>query len=232
MPVLVDDAASFVVVTGLMHPFGNMAFTNRAVDLETLRDAISALRGMEFPSCFMSTVAIPAESMDVLAAAGFVPAESMPLMALDLDELRLPEAPSGCTMEGVGPDEHAAWVDAMSGGYELPRELVDPMGPSALHGSRDPVLLEYHLVRHEGRPVASALVTVRAGVVGVYCIATHPGYRGRGIGAWVTSAPLMQMRERGFRTAVLQASEMGAPVYRGLGFREYGTMPLLLRTPG
>lgn len=54
----------------------------------------------------------------------------------------------------------------------------------------------------------------------VFAIATVAEARGMGIGAAITLAGLVEPRERGYRYAVLFATEMGAPVYRRLGFRD------------
>jgi GNAT superfamily N-acetyltransferase len=67
-----------------------------------------------------------------------------------------------------------------------------------------------------GRPVTCAIANVSDGVVGVHFVATLPEARGRGYGAAVTAraasvAPTLP--------AVLQASDLGRPVYERLGFR-------------
>jgi GNAT superfamily N-acetyltransferase len=69
----------------------------------------------------------------------------------------------------------------------------------------------------DGRPVASSLAYASDGVVGVFCVATTPDARGRGYGEALTWAAVMSHPSR---PAVLQASEMGAPVYTRMGFRD------------
>jgi GNAT superfamily N-acetyltransferase len=69
------------------------------------------------------------------------------------------------------------------------------------------------------RPVATAALVPAAGLAGVYAVSTLPEARGRGIGAAMTAFPLLEARARGYRVGVLQATAMGLPVYRRLGFR-------------
>ena len=71
-----------------------------------------------------------------------------------------------------------------------------------------------------GRPVASAALVPAAGLAGIYAVTTIPAARGQGIGAAMTVMPLLEARQAGYRTGVLQATPMGLPLYRRLGFRE------------
>ncbi len=78
------------------------------------------------------------------------------------------------------------------------------------------------LGRLDGRAVASAELFASAGVAGLYSVGTLPAVRGRGLGRAMTAAALREGRARGYRIGALQGTEMGVPVYRRLGFREYG----------
>ena len=53
-------------------------------------------------------------------------------------------------------------------------------------------------------------------------MATPPEFRRRGYGAAATWAAIEVGAQRGCDHAVLQASEMGAPVYRRMGFVDVG----------
>jgi predicted acetyltransferase len=57
-------------------------------------------------------------------------------------------------------------------------------------------------------------------VAGIFAVATIEAARGRGIGMAVTMAPLLDARACGYCVGVLQASEMGYPVYARMGFTE------------
>lgn len=56
----------------------------------------------------------------------------------------------------------------------------------------------------------------------VTAVATRPEHQGAGLSAAILGRLLVDARERGIRTASLQASKLGAPVYTRLGFRDVG----------
>lgn len=88
--------------------------------------------------------------------------------------------------------------------------------------SREPVPLRW-IGRVDGRVVATARVTIGAGVAGLYAISTLGTHRGRGFGRAMTIAALRAAHSIGHRIGVLQSSDLGYGVYRRLGFRELFT---------
>ena len=85
------------------------------------------------------------------------------------------------------------------------------------------------VARLDGEVVGTALVVIDGPVAGIYNVGVRESARGRGIGRAVTAEVARIARATGCRLAILEASAIGAPVYRRLGFREVGTVAVLGR---
>ena len=83
--------------------------------------------------------------------------------------------------------------------------------------------------RVDGMPVATSRLSASGGVAGLYGIVTIPDARGRGYGRAMTLAALDAGRRLGLRIATLQASDLGYPIYRRIGFDEQFRYALLVR---
>ncbi|MEK6750916.1 MAG: GNAT family N-acetyltransferase [Chloroflexota bacterium] len=85
-----------------------------------------------------------------------------------------------------------------------------------------------YLALLNGKPVATAQLFLSAGVAGVYNVTCIPQARGRGIGAAITMASLLDAQKMGYQVGILQASQSGYKVYRQLGFQDYGKLSVFL----
>lgn len=113
------------------------------------------------------------------------------------------------------------WVATMTAGFGAPPSEVDPqLAPIAHDTFDDGAAARYYLASLHGEPVATAALTLTGGMAGVFSVTTIPSARRHGIGAAVTLAPLLDARAAGYQIGVLQASEMGYPVYKRIGFTE------------
>jgi GNAT superfamily N-acetyltransferase len=167
----------------------------------------------------------PAQPVDAwaqrLAPFGFHLDRGTPGMAVALHAL--PDrviAPAGLIITPVEDDATLrTWTHTFIIGYELPHSW-QPDFYELMAGLGLDWPLRSYLGHLDGEPVATATLFIGAGVAGVLNVSTVPPARGRGLGAALTLAPLLEARARGYRAGVLQSSEMGFNVYRRLGFEK------------
>jgi ribosomal protein S18 acetylase RimI-like enzyme len=144
-------------------------------------------------------------------------------MAANLESLGdSPDLCPGLDIQRVcEPEELDKWMDVFAAGFKLPRSVADAMYDLELdlglcqHPSR-----QLYLGSLRGRPVATSLLFLGAGVAGIYGVTTLPHARRQGIGAAMTHVPLLKARAMDYQVGVLHASPMGVGIYRRLGFRQ------------
>ncbi len=134
-------------------------------------------------------------------------------MALGLADL----APEGEMPEGVEPRAGEASVAAGL------NDRAYGYGPD---GFRAALAAETTIRWHVAYAGEEPICCVGAIEIGDDCcvtgVATPPEHRGHGIASWLLRRALAEARERGLRTASLQATKAGAPIYERLGFRDFG----------
>jgi GNAT superfamily N-acetyltransferase len=155
-------------------------------------------------------------------------------MAADL--ALLPAAwpvPDGVVISMVGDaGTLRTWMHVAVAGFGFPPAAEAPL--VALYDRLalgHPVPWRCYLAAWHGTPVATSALALRAGVAGIYWVATLPEARRQGIGAAVTLAALREARSQGYRLGVLQAGRMGHAIYRRLGFQDYCSFGMY-RWPG
>jgi len=129
-----------------------------------------------------------------------------------------PALPAGLRIDTATPATLDRWYAALASGAGvapthpflrdlLPQDAIDDPDIRLFGGFLD------------GAPVATSVAIRSRNAVGIYAVGTAESARRRGIGSAMTWAAVDAGREWGSRAAVLQASEMGEPVYRAMGFR-------------
>jgi GNAT superfamily N-acetyltransferase len=92
--------------------------------------------------------------------------------------------------------------------------------------------LHRYVARMDGRPACCATGHDHDGDFSVTLVATLPEARGRGLAGRLLTAALRDALERGCSTTSLQATKMGEPVYKRLGYRELGPVQMWERRSG
>lgn len=154
-------------------------------------------------------------------------AQGAPVMAADLstiDESVLNKVPSGFRIERATSEaDLQAFQHIISVGFSTAPQVGAAWSDATRHVGADRTPWRLYLGWLDGEPVATNVVTEGGGIVGVWNIATLAAHRGKGLGAAITVAPLLEARAKGYRYAGLFASALGAPVYERLGFQFTGT---------
>ena len=160
--------------------------------------------------------------------AGLVMIGNAPGMVLDH---RLPEAdpPPGVALRRVATAADAAAFGEIMGAAYATYGMPPEVGPACL--GRLATLQAPHIVTYlallDGTPAAGAMTIVTHGVAGIYWVGTMPEARGRGLAELCTRAAGNAGFDLGGRIAALQASVMGEPVYRRMGYVEITRYPFL-----
>lgn len=206
-----------------------MALLNGVIDprfgtcdlLERTEAAMSHFKKTGLPMRWvLGPSSTPSELDDFLLNHGFVSERTTPGMAIDLGTVNREPLPPGLEIQQVEDRESLRTCgDTMADGFEIPenirggwRELIDGYGMSSTR--------RWFLGSLDGEPVAVSLLVLHEDVAGVHNITTTPVARRKGIGTAITREPLQIAKDVGYDVAVLEASEMGLPIYRRLGFKE------------
>jgi N-acetylglutamate synthase len=107
-------------------------------------------------------------------------------------------------------------VETAAAGFEMPVSWVESIMTDAMLDRPDIVV---YVGYTGGMPVTTGLGLRTGRTIGVYNIATVEAARRRGYGAAMTMRIVDDGAAAGCDVAILQASDMGYPIYERLGFR-------------
>lgn len=212
-------------ITGLPHPMmngGSRARLSPENADAAIAELVARFRERGVPALWWyDPSSQPADLGQRFLAHGFTQGRGMPGMALDLHLLQpaLPDNPSLALEEVRDSQTLQIWTEVCGRGSSLPAQIDASFYAACTGIGYGPdSALRLFLCRRNGEPAACAMLCLEAGIAGIYCVATLEAARRQGCGAAVTQACLNAAREQSYRIAILQASAMGEPVYKKLGF--------------
>jgi ribosomal protein S18 acetylase RimI-like enzyme len=213
-----ERAGLLIVATGLPVAMLNIAFVTRPLaDAATLlREATVYFDGRGLPFLVRVRESVHEESERAAQALGLEYRDSIPGMVL----YPIPDAPperSWLEVRRVNDmPSLVQYAGVLAGGFGMPPELGRAFASPGMLSLPDVSLYTGFV---DGEPVATSALFMSSHVAGVYNVATLDAYRRRGLGAAMTWHAVLDGAAAGCAMASLQASEMGKPVYEGMGFR-------------
>jgi len=166
----------------------------------------------------------------LLEQYGLQPAWELPGMAIDLEAVEdQPKTISNFTIEKVSSVEtQALWARICAVGTGFPDRVTEDVARLEATLTDPEYKAQHRYVGFlNGTPVATSALVVDSGIAGIYAVATIPEARRQGIGRMMTVMPLLEARQLGYRVGVLQASPMGFPIYKAIGFQDVCSSTML-----
>jgi GNAT superfamily N-acetyltransferase len=212
------------VVAALCPPIPHRSVFNSVVyrDPEALAQALPDLaRAYEEAGVLAWTVWTPrhdTRARAALEAAGHKLDASPEAMAAPLEEIDVGEGAAGLDWERADGVEDMCEILEQAFGWER--------GPTVKVMAGLDRVGHVYLARVEARPAACVAAFDAGGDCGIYNVGTVAEARGKGLATGLMRQALLDARERGCQTTSLQATAMGRPVYRRLGYRELGAIEM------
>lgn len=213
------------VTAGLCRAIPHRSVFNSVIyrDTDALIAALPGLaRDYEAGGVLAWTVWAPeadTRAKEALAQAGHALDATPQAMAAPLEEVDCDAGADGLDWEraqAVGEMADILRAAFGFGGEEPVAEVLEEIGEVG----------HFYLARLDGQAVGCVGVVDVGGDAGVYWVGTREAARGHGVASGLMRQALRDARERGCTTTSLQATGMGRPVYRRLGYRELGVIEM------
>ncbi len=218
---VVELGSTSLVASGLPMAFFNGAFVGAPPeDPEHLvAEAVSFFGTRGVPWLQWVRTGVSPATIDAGVKAGLRHAGGPPAMGLEPIPTQ-PTQPAELSIEiaTTEPDvrDHASML---RDGFGMPQEFVDRLiRPGLLE---EPTIAVF-VGRVDGTPVSCSRLATSGNTAGVYNVATPAAFRGKGYGEALTWAAIAEGAQRGCTNSVLQASDVGYPIYRRMGFVDLG----------
>lgn len=164
------------------------------------------------------------ETQRILQDAGLYLFTKVPCLAADLDESLLDDNRTDDIKILPVRSLHdlLIWKDISFDGFEMPSRAREQYGAFVSSFKLDASSPQkFFLAYLDEKPVATSLLFTYQDTAGIYYVSTLPQHRNKGCGLKITQAAIQSAKKSGYREVILQATPMGAKVYKRAGFQEY-----------
>ena len=202
-----------------------MANFNESIASANIIHVISRIKELNIHVLwFVSPMSRPKNLQNLLKDHGFTYQNEWIAMAIDLKTV--PESfniPEGMEIKEVlNLEELKTWTDVLVESFEFPK-IVESYKKYFINSGIQNPDFHYYLGFLNGNPVATGVLFNGEGAAGLFYIGTHPKARMQGIAKTMVNYLLREAKNKGYHIFILQASEMGYPLYKQIGFKKYYT---------
>lgn len=227
---LVSTPSNVSFYSGLPAPVFNgvVSINMTCEDVQSTVDDLQAkLNKKGGPAMWWVAPQTTPENIDaLLEQSGLQQAGEVPNMVIDLSALSSTQSHiENFIIEKVNKvnnaEGQALWARTTAKGFGVPEPVGAEIAELEATFNDPHYKAAHHYIGYlDDIPVASSSMILDSGVAGIYAVATAPEARHKGIGATMTQMPLLEAKEMGYHVGILQASAMGYPVYKRIGFQE------------
>jgi GNAT superfamily N-acetyltransferase len=222
-----EDGGVLIAAPSRVLPWMNVVFVTKPLSdpAAELRRAFDILDQRKLPFFVHMRDGVDPAAERACEELGLVSESPVPGMVLDPIVPR-PNDSSLDIREVRDAATFADFISVSAASFGIPLDDARFMFPrSALQRPN----VRYWVGYADGLPAACSHVLVIDHIASINIIGTLEAYRGRGFGAAITQAAVNGGADAGCKIAVLQASELGQPVYARMGFRTVTSYKTYLR---
>jgi|GEM_PF-2104665 len=186
---------------------------------------ISRIKELKIPVLwFVTPMSRPKNLKKILKDHGFTYQNNWRAMAIDLKTVSERfNVPEGMTIKEVlNLEDLKIWTDVLVKSFEFPI-IVESYKKYFINAGLENLNFHYYLGLFNDKPVSSSVLFKGDRAAGIFYIGTIPKARGKGLAKTMVYYILNKARNEGYDISILQASEMGYPLYKKVGFKEYYT---------
>ncbi|HML05216.1 MAG TPA: GNAT family N-acetyltransferase [Methanobacterium sp.] len=183
---------------------------------------ISRLKELKIPVLwFISPMSKPKNLQNLLKEHGFTYQNKWKAMAIDLKTIQGKfNIPENLEIKEVNSiKELKTWANVLVKSFEFP--LIESYKKYFINAGTKDLNFNYYLGFFSGKPVSTSILFKGKEATGIFYVGTIPEFRKKGIAQAMVNHLLNEAISGDYNISVLQASEMGYPLYKKIGFKEY-----------
>lgn len=206
-------------------------YQNSDVDL-WVKKIISKAIGLKLPLLwYVSPNTIPKNLGKHLKRNGFVQQGEWSAMEMDLNLDEHHNLPQNMFKEVESPREMEQWIQILVEGFNFDENLSKLYREYFTKIPLENNKCKNYLGFYEGKPVSSVAIYTGKSAIGVFYLSTVPEIRNKGMGKLMMYNIMDEARNLGYSTMILQASSMGYPLYKRIGFKKRHTTMIYKLNP-